>query len=208
VNPTSKTKIHSLILSAGLSGRMNKFKPLANYFGKTFIHNIILKLNPFSEKIFVVTGFNSEKLKEEVDKTFIGEKEIFSKLNFVYNENYEQGMFTSLQKGIAKAANCDWILYHFVDQPGLPGKFYKDFVKQIDVNYNWIQPTYKNRHGHPILLGKDLFELIINSSVESNLREISNNLIVKKKYWESGYKEIFQDIDTEEDYKALGKNFP
>ncbi len=183
------------------------FKPLANYKGKTFIHNIILKINPVCEKIFIATGFNSEKLIEEITKSFSSEKEILGKLNFVYNENYEQGMFTSLQKGINSASNCDWILYHFVDQPGLPNNYYEEFVKQIDAEHNWIQPTYQNQHGHPILLGKDLFELIITSSAESNLREISINPIVKKKYWESDYKEIFQDIDTEENYKALGKNF-
>ena len=91
-------KIYGLILSAGLSGRMKMFKPLANYKGKTFIHNIILKLNPVCEKIFIVTGFNSEKLKYEITKTFSNEKELLSKINFVYNENYKQGMFTSLQK--------------------------------------------------------------------------------------------------------------
>ena len=196
-------KIYGLILSAGLSGRMKIFKPLADYKRKTFIHNIILKLNPVCEKIFIVTGFNSEKLKEEVIKTFSKDEELLGKLNFVHNERYEQGMFTSLQKGISAASDCDWILYHFVDQPGLPDNFYKAFVKQIDTEHNWIQPSYKNRHGHPILLGKDLFRLIINSSQDSNLREISKSPILKKKYWESGYNEIFQDIDTEEDYLGI-----
>jgi len=198
----SNKKLFCLIISAGLSGRMKMFKPLANYKGKTFIHNIILKLNPVCEKIFIVTGFNSEKLKEEVTKTFSKNEELLSKLNFVHNENYEQGMFTSLQKGINAASDCDWILYHFVDQPGLSGNFYKEFVKQIDTEHDWIQPSYKKRHGHPILLGKDLFEVIVNSSNESNLKEISNSPIVKKKYWESSYKEIFQDIDTEDDYSV------
>ncbi len=108
------------------------FKPLANYKGKAFIHNIILKLNPVCEKIFIVTGFNSEKLQKEVTKTFSNEKEILAKLNFVCNENYEQGMFTSLQKGISAVLDCDWILYHFVDQPGLSDDYYDEFVKQID----------------------------------------------------------------------------
>ena len=144
------------------------FKPIADYKGKTFIHNIILKLYPVCEKIFIVTGFNSEKLKEEINRTFSDEKRILAKLNFVYNENYEQGMFTSLQKGIITASDCDWVLYHFVDQPGLPDDFYKKFVMQIDSDHNWIQPSYKYRHGHPLLLGKDLFELIIKSLVNSN----------------------------------------
>ena len=175
------------------------FKPLANYKGKTFIQNIILKLNPVCKKIFVVTGFNSEKLKEEVNKTFSNEKGILGKLNFIYNENYEQGMFSSLQKGISSASDCDWILYHFVDQPGLPGNFYKEFTNQIDTDYNWIQPSYKYRHGHPLLLGKDLFELIIKSSPGASLRDVNKNPLVKRKFWECDYKEIFQDIDTKID---------
>jgi molybdenum cofactor cytidylyltransferase len=199
----SNKKLFCLILSAGLSGRMKMFKPLANYKGKTFIHNIILMLNPVCEKIFVVTGFNSEKLKEEVTKTFSKNEELLSKLNFVHNENYEQGMFTSLQKGINAASDCDWILYHFVDQPGMPDNFYREFVKQIDSEHNWIQPSYNNRHGHPILLGKDLFELIIKSSPDASLRDINKNPLVKRKFWECDYKEIFQDIDTKIDLEEL-----
>ncbi len=54
-------------------------------------------------------------------------------------------MFTSLQTGLTAAINSDWILYHFVDQPGLPNKFYQEFIKQIDDEHNWIQPHLKNK---------------------------------------------------------------
>ncbi len=128
---------------------------------------------------------------------------IIPTLKFTFNDSFQKGMFTSLQKGISEAKNCDWILYHFVDQPGLPENFYRDFIKQIDNNYNWIQPVNKEQKGHPILLGKELFELIVNSSPDSNLREISKSPKVKKKYWECNYTEIFQDIDTEEDFLKL-----
>ncbi|MCW8803377.1 MAG: NTP transferase domain-containing protein [Ignavibacteriaceae bacterium] len=193
------------MLSAGLSGRMGKFKPLAEYKGKSFIYNIILKLNLVCDKIIIVTGFKEEDLKNRIigDLSADDQAQIIKKMLFIQNENYKKGMFTSLQTGLAGARECDWILYHFVDQPGLPEKFYFDFVKQIDNNCNWIQPVNKEQKGHPILLGKDLFELIVNSSPDSNLREISNNPIVKKKYWECNYEEIFQDIDTEEDYLKL-----
>ena len=199
----SQPRIASLIVAAGLSGRMKLFKPLADYKGESFVCNIISKLNSVCEKIVVITGFNSEKLKEVVIDTFSDEKELLKKLNFVYNENYEMGMFTSLQKGMAEAKKCDWILYHFVDQPGVPNNFYQEFITHIDSKNNWIQPSHTNQHGHPILIGKDLFDLILNSSPDSNLRAISKNPIVKKKYWECKYKEIFQDIDTEEDFSNL-----
>ena len=194
----NQNKIHGLILSAGLSGRMKKFKPLLNYKGKSFIQNIVLNLNSVCYKIIVVTGNKASEVKENVKHLNIN-----SKIEFVFNPEYEKGMFTSLQAGLAKAKECNWILYHFVDQPGLPEVFYKEFVEQIDDKHNWIQPKIKEQKGHPILIKRNLFQIILNAPLNSNLRTISNDPKVKKKFWECGYEEIFQDIDTEEDYSKL-----
>lgn len=184
---------------------MGKFKPLIPYQGKSFIQNIVLKLNPVCDEIIIVTGFNSDELRAKTIKSLTDENqsEVIKKIKFAFNDSFQKGMFTSLQKGISEAKNCDGILYHFVDQPGLPINFYPEFIKQIDSENDWIQPSYKNQHGHPILLAKNLFDLIINSPSDFNLREISKNPKVRKKYWECDYKEIFQDIDTEEDYLRL-----
>jgi molybdenum cofactor cytidylyltransferase len=194
----NKRKIYGLIISAGLSGRMGKFKPLLNYKGKSFIQNIALKLNSVCDKIIIVTGYNANEVEEDINQLNIN-----SKIEFVFNSNYEKGMLTSLQAGLAKAMESDWIIYHFVDQPGLPQKFYTDFIRQIDKDHNWIQPKLKEQNGHPILIRRNLFQIILDAPLNSNLRLISNHPILKKKFWECGYAEIFQDIDTEEDYSKL-----
>ena len=191
-------KVYGMILSAGLSSRMVKFKPLLGYKGKSFIQNIVLKMNSVCDKIIIVTGHQANEVKENVNQL-----NLQSKIEFVQNESFEKGMFTSLQAGLQRADDCDCVLYHFVDQPGLPEEFYKEFVKQIDDKHNWIQPKIKEQKGHPVLIHKSLIEHILCFSNDSNLREISNDPIVKKKFWECGYEEIFQDIDTEEDYSEL-----
>ena len=194
--------ITGLIVSAGKSGRMGSFKPLMDYKGMTFLQRVILNLNSVSEKIIIVTGFNSESLQKEAIKLFSNNSETFSsdKIRFVKNENYEKGMFTSLQKGLSLIESCDWILYHFVDQPGLPIEFYKKFIAQIDQIHNWIQPSYDNRNGHPILFNNEIVDLILSSDEDSNLRELSKSSIAKKKRWDCTYKNVLQDIDTQEDY--------
>ncbi len=194
----NKRKTNGIIISAGLSGRMGKFKPLLNYKGKSFIQNIALKLNSVCDKIIIVTGYNANEVEEDINQLNIN-----SKIEFVFNSNYEKGMLTSLQAGLAKAMESDWIIYHFVDQPGLPQKFYTDFIRQIDKDHNWIQPKLKEQNGHPILIRRNLFPIILDAPLNSNLRLISNHPILKKKFWECGYAEIFQDIDTEEDYSKL-----
>ncbi len=197
----STYKIYGLILSAGLSGRMGKFKPLLNYKGKTFIQNIVLKLSSVCDKVIVVTGYKAGLIETNVNQLTYN-----TPVEFVHNENYEKGMFTSLQAGLIKAAGSDWIIYHFVDQPGLPESFYAELVKQIDDKHNWIQPEMNKRRGHPVLIDKSLFDLITGSPAESNLRDVSNNPLVKKKFYRCSYKEIFQDVDTDGDYTALIKN--
>lgn len=195
-------KITGLIVSAGKSGRMGNFKPLMDYKGETFLQKIVLNLNTVCEKIIIVTGFKSEILQKETIKIFNNKSEKFlnDKVQFVENENYEKGMFTSLQKGLSVIGNCNWVLYHFVDQPGLPQEFYIDFVDQIDNIHNWIQPSYDNRNGHPVLFNAEVIDLILNSDKNLNLRELSKIACVKKKSWECYYKNILQDIDTQEDY--------
>jgi len=194
----SEKRIYGVVISAGFSGRMGKFKPLLTYKGKSFIQNIVIKLNSVCDKTIIVTGFNKVEVEENVK-----ELNLNSRIEFVFNSNYEKGMFTSLQTGLTAAINSDWILYHFVDQPGLPEKFYKEFIKQVDNEHNWIQPSIKKQSGHPILVHKSLFDLIINASAETSLREISKNSVVKKKFWDCEFEEIFQDIDTDEDYADL-----
>lgn len=193
-----KRKINGLIISAGKSGRMKKFKPLLSYKGKSFIQNIVLRLNSVCDKIIIVTGYQSNEVEENVNQL-----NIHSKIEYVHNERFEKGMFTSMQAGLAKAIESNWIIYHFVDQPGLPEEFYKEFVEQIDEKYNWIQPKIKEQKGHPILIKRIIFQIILDAPLNTNLRTISNGSKVKKKFWECGYEEIFQDIDTEEDYSKL-----
>ena len=193
-----KRKINGLIISAGLSGRMGKFKPLLSYKGKSFIQNIVLRLDSVCDKIIIVTGYKANEVEEDINQLNIN-----SKIEFVFNSEYEKEMFISLQAGLQKADNCDWIFYHFVDQPGLPEVFYKKLVEQIDDRHYWIQPKIKEQKGHPILIRNDLFQIISGAPLNSNLRTISNDPKVKKKFWECGYEEIFQDIDTEEDYSKL-----
>lgn len=177
---------------------MGKFKPLLNFKGKSFIQNIVLKLNSVCDKIIIVTGYKANEIEGNVNRL-----DINSNIEFVFNPDYEKEMFTSLQAGLAKSIKSDWIIYHFVDQPGLPQKFYTDFVNQIDKHHNWVQPVTGKQKGHPILIKRDLFQIILDAPLNSNLRAISNDSKVRKKFWECGYAEIFQDIDTEEDYSRL-----
>jgi putative endonuclease len=191
--------ITGLIVSAGLSSRIGNFKPLIEYGGKTFLSNIIDKLLTVCDNVIVVIGHNADAIETLISNNVNYQ----GRVNCVYNKEYEKGMFTSLQRGVQECTNTNWIVYHQVDQPNLPINFYKEFVNQIDDHFNWIQPVYNERKGHPILICNKIISEILVANYESNLREISLKKEFSKKLWDCKYEEIHTDIDTLKDLHKL-----
>ncbi len=198
-------KIYGLLISAGFSGRMKSFKPLLKFEGKPFVVNIADKLAEVCEKVVVVTGYKAHEILKEFEAA--ENNALCEKTKFVFNKNYKEGMFSSLQSGLKKCGEADWVLLHFVDQPTLPPEFYKDFTKQIKDKFDWVQPIHEERKGHPVLIGKKIVREILDSTLDGNLREISHNAGIKKKLWECNFPQIFTDVDTPEDYRKLGSSF-
>ncbi|PIQ11521.1 MAG: hypothetical protein COW71_00515 [Ignavibacteriales bacterium CG18_big_fil_WC_8_21_14_2_50_31_20] len=191
-------KIIGLIIAAGLSSRMGDFKPLLDYRGKSFLENIVDKLNPICDEVVIITGHNANLIETEI-KSF---KNI-EKIKTIFNENFKEGMFSSLKTGLRNSLNADWILYHFIDQPNLPISFYENLLCQTDNLFDWIQPEFEQKNGHPILLNKRLIKIITSSPVTCNLKEISSVNNIRKKHWNCEYPEILNDIDNIDSYKEL-----
>ncbi len=195
-----KYKISGLILSAGNSSRMGKDKAFLDYNGISFIKNLTLKLSSFCDNVIIVSGNNHSQIKEFVENIV---HETSRKIYLINNPKSELGMFSSLQCGIRAGKDPDWILYHFIDQQNLSLTFYSSFMDQIYAGYNWIQPSFEGRKGHPILINSRLFDRILNSDVSHNLRELSASKDFIKYFWECDHKEIFEDIDTPDQYERL-----
>ena len=200
-----------LLIASGLSSRIGGFKPLLQYEEKSFLINIVEKLLDVLPNLVIVIGHNHNQLLDELNKYFDGKLEqtsndsweIDNQIKIVYNKNYNEGMFTSLQLGVKELSNSDWILYHFIDQPNIPKEFYTENLKQQTHSSNWIQPLFKGVKGHPILFDKNVSSRIINADNSSNLREILKDELIKKYFWDCSFSEILEDIDTDDDYLKL-----
>lgn len=192
-----------LLIAAGLSSRMGKPKALLLQDDLPFAIVILKKMILVCDNIVVVLGHSDEKIKDVLQVFIDNSDELISSVKFVTNEQFEKGMFSSLKCGLNKVKNSEWFLYHFIDQPGLPKKFYRELTDQIDNEYDWIQPTYNNEKGHPLLLHNSILNSILELPDDSSLKEISKNNKVKKKLWDCKHKEILQDIDYPSDLKQL-----
>ena len=84
-----------IILAAGLSSRMQAFKPLLPVDGRPALEGLIETAKAAGlEDITVVTGHQREKLQPVLARCGAAE---------AYNEDYESGMFSSIKVGLAKA---------------------------------------------------------------------------------------------------------
>jgi molybdenum cofactor cytidylyltransferase len=191
-------KIAGLLLSAGLSSRMTQFKPLIKYDNNTFITGILRKLINVCECVYIVTGYKANLVVEEVQKSF---KDNLNQLFFVFNKNFADGMFSSIYCGVKEIHNYEWFLCHYVDQPCLPIDFYTGLCNEIGNNFDWIQPIFNKKKGHPIIFNYLVAQKIISSDQNSSLKEISNS--VKKKYWNCNYQHTLIDFNTYEDLKNI-----
>ena len=196
-------KSTGLLIAAGLSSRMGKPKALLLKDDLPFAIVILYKMLLVCDRVVVVLGHNADKVKKDLKDFIHKSDELRLRINFVTNEDFEKGMFSSLKCGLNVEINAEWILYHFVDQPGLPEEFYQEFTEQMYNEYDWIQPSYNGKNGHPLLLQSSIFNSILELPDNSSLKEISMNNKTKKKFWDCKYKEILQDLDFPSDLKKL-----
>jgi molybdenum cofactor cytidylyltransferase len=200
----SKPIINALLISAGFSGRMGDFKPLLKLNDKSFISLITEKLLSVCENVVIVTGFRNDEVESEVRKVFQSEENEFAtRVKCVFNNDYKEGMFTSVKAGLEQLQNSDWVLFHFVDQPGMPAEFYEEFISHVNDKYDWIQPVYELKQGHPVLFNKSVIPRILESPAYYRMKLIREDNAVKKKYWVTNYNSILEDIDTKEDFEKF-----
>ena len=214
---SEKPIIQGVLLAAGFSRRMGKFKPLLLYQGQPFVVQVLTKMLTVCQRVVVVTGHRSEEVVATLDAHFRASETpaegepgtaafttYLSRVHFVLNPDYATGMFSSLQTGLRRLPQQgEWVLYHFVDQPHLPPPFYREFVAQIEAGYQWIQPAYQGRRGHPLLLHQNLVQRILALTPYDYLRKLDQDRTVAKKIWECPYPQVGEDFDRPEDVAPL-----
>lgn len=198
-----RSEISGLLISAGLSSRMGAFKPLLVFENLPYVVSVAKKMLSVCGSITIVTGHNSEAVANTLSKYI--ERGVLpgDRIRIIENKDYERGMFSSLQAGIAHSGNSEWILYHFVDQPSVPVEFYSKFAGEIDDEFDWIQPSFNKIKGHPVLFNKKIAEKIKTAGINSNLKLISDEIGIAKLIWECGFENILHDMDTKEDLNLL-----
>jgi molybdenum cofactor cytidylyltransferase len=189
-----------VILAAGESSRMGRDKALLDWHGHSFLEAALELLAPHTQLSLVVAGKNSESLAPIV----------YAQAGFlIVNPRPELGQFSSLQVGLQEVLNRgrDAALVALVDRPPcdpatvqrLLGAFAEAYLEG-----KWaVVPEYAGRHGHPIVVGREMIEAFLKAPPTSSAREIEHALPERILYLPVEDPLVAANVDTPEDYERL-----
>lgn len=181
--------VQGVILAAGLSSRAKAFKMTLEVKGKTVIENTIDNMIEHCSKVFVVGGFQIERLRPVISR--------YGNVELLDNECFLDGMFSSVKKGIAAVSASRFFLTPG-DYPMICKEVYQELLKY---KAPVVIPSYKGRKGHPILVDSMSIKQAIQKKQYESLREVINELetiIVPVEC-----RGVILDIDTIEDYEMM-----
>ncbi|MBS4211685.1 nucleotidyltransferase family protein [Neobacillus rhizophilus] len=188
------TNIEAIILAAGYSSRANAYKMTLPLGHMTVLEHMMTKFEGLISRVIIVAGFQAEIIQEEIAK--ISCKNTYSfEMKFIYNENFNQGMFSSIQKGCHEV-NAQTFLLTPGDCPLVKKETVQLIAKQ---NGDVVIPSLNYKGGHPIKLSSDVKQKIIETDPTSNLRMVLANY--KKNYLNVDDPGVLMDVDTPEDYQ-------
>ena len=189
--------ISAIVLAAGLSARMEgKNKMLLPFDGKTVIEKVVANIIASGiGEVIVVTGRDALTVHDLLQ---------YSPVKIIYNNDFADGMTTSIQQGIY-AANGDGYMICLGDMPFITSQEYRklctSFEEQRRTNEACISiAEYKNQKGNPVIFSSFYKKQILDHPNMDGCKEIVQDNKENVFVVEMASGNILKDIDTLEDY--------
>ena len=187
--------VAAMVLAAGRSSRMGKFKPLLPIKEHTLIEQVIKNIRAASiERILVVVGHQAETLIPILER---------NEVSWAANPDYIQEMFSSIKVGVD---HLDGRLRAFFlvpgDMPFVRPQTFQTLLAAFDPEkMDMLRPRYGDKRGHPVLISASRIPSIAGYGGSGGLRAV-----VKKQNWRTVDLDcndpgILVDLDNLVDYE-------
>jgi molybdenum cofactor cytidylyltransferase len=199
-----KPSLCGVILAAGESSRMGRDKALLPWpptsKSDTFLSAAIRLFFPYVDVVLVVAGKNEAALAPVI---------YANGASLVINPDPERGQFSSLQVGLHEVLNrgSDAAMVTLVDRPPVKaetvGTLETAFEEAIAKRKWAVIPEYQGKHGHPILIGREMLEAFLKAPETSNAHEVESEHQSEIEYVPVDDPLVAVNVDTPEQYASL-----
>ncbi len=141
-----------VLLAAGKSSRTSTVKQLYPINGEYLINVQIRKLQTYGFDVAVVLGHEYERIRTVLDNS----------VTIVYNENYEEGMFSSVKKAF-KELNSEQLIFCHIDRP-IPDLTVFEALLQSDKAI--AVAFYQGEKAPPIRIKSSMKKWLLNSNLK------------------------------------------
>ena len=167
--------------------------------GGTILSFAIKSLSQYCDFVIVVGGINEDALRPVV---------YGCGALLIRNPTPELGQFSSLQTGLRAVLNRgrDSAMVTLVDRPAPNAETLSDLAKNFKTRRYGIWatiPEYQGRHGHPIIIGREMIEAFLSAPATANAREIEHANQSRISYLTVNDPQVITNADTPQDYASL-----
>ncbi|MEA3434786.1 MAG: NTP transferase domain-containing protein [Campylobacterota bacterium] len=141
-----------VLLAAGKSSRTSVMKQLYPINGEYLINVQIRILQTYGFDVAVVLGHEYERIRTILDNS----------VTIVHNENYEEGMFSSVKKAF-KVLNDEHLIFCHIDRP-IPDLTVFEALLQSDSTI--AVASYQGKKAPPIRFNSSMKNQLLYSSLE------------------------------------------
>lgn len=191
--------IPAIVLAAGRSSRMGRAKatlPAAG--GHTFLTRVVRTfLDAGVDDVIVVVGHEAEPIASSFSASGLPAR-------FVVNHEYDRGQLSSLLAGlgVVDRPGVTAVLVTLVDVPFVSAATVRAVIESYRATHEPIvRPTSGERHGHPLLIDRSLFDALRAADPSTGAKPIVRAHATPAGDIPIDDEGAFTDIDTEEDYR-------
>ena len=191
--------IPAIVLAAGRSSRMGRAKAtLPAGDGHTFLTRVVRTLlDAGVDDVIVVVGHDAELIASSFSESGLPAR-------FVVNREYDRGQLSSLVAGlgVVDRPGVSAVLVTLVDVPLVSAATVRAVLESYRATHAPIvRPTSGDRHGHPLLIDRSLFDALRLADPSAGAKSIVRAHATAKGDIPITDEGAFIDIDTEEDYR-------
>ena len=209
-----QNKFEGIILAAGLSTRMNDWKPKIEIGDVPILIRTIVPMINICAKVTVVGGHNYNALFSLIESTTILSESQKDKISLIENKDYINGMLSSVKCGLQnKSGKSEGV---FITPGDVPFVLFSTYQKLIECFFEDDKPEVfipvtlfegddmemkpRVSGGHPILIRSAIAGHILQHNDDEILKDIL--IDYKQKFCTVNDKGICMDIDNFSDLQA------